>query len=225
MERPGPRGMIESAMRMRIIALLAALSVPVFAAEPSAVFDAHGCRSCHKIGERGGNSGPDLTTVGHRRSRAWLEKWLHSPRAFKPGTKMPEQGLAASDRAALAEFLSAQTGQAWKGAKPWDKSADKGKTIYSRAGCVACHGSAGIGGHPNPGAHGDIIPALAPLMSTYTKDELISRIKRGSVPETHGGPPAATDMPAWAGVLTDAEIATVADYLLTLATTDPKDDF
>ena len=208
-------------MRRLLLAYFLTSTPGVFAAETGRLFDAHGCRSCHKIGERGGNSGPDLTMVGHRRPRAWIEKWLASPRAYKHDTKMPEQGLPASDRAALADFLSAQKGQAWTGARPWQD----GREIYTRAGCAACHGAAGIGGHPNPGAHGDIIPALPVLLSTYKKDELISRLKRGSVPETHGGPPAVVDMPAWDGVLSASELDALADYLLTLAKTDPKDEF
>lgn len=214
--------MIESGMRPWLLLSLA-LAAPASAATPASLFDAHGCRSCHKVGDRGGNAGPDLTMIGIRRSAAWLDQWLASPRAFKHDTKMPEQGLKAGDRAGLVEFLSAQKGQAWRTKRPW--KAGDGKAIFNRAGCVACHGAGGIGGHPNPGAHGDMIPALPALLSTYTKEELISRIKRGSVPETHGGPPAAVDMPAWAGVLDDAELDALADYLMTLAKTDPKDEF
>jgi cytochrome c551/c552 len=198
-----------------------------FAAEPAALFDAHGCRSCHKIGDRGGNSGPDLTLVGVRRPRAWIEKWLDSPRDVKHGTLMPEQGLSLTNRGALSGFLSEQKGQAWLRRKPWDGASapEKGRTIYVRAGCVACHGPAGRGGHPNLGAHGGIIPALAPLMSTYKKDELITKIRRGVVPETHDGPPAEVNMPGWEVVLTDAETDALADYLLSLSSADPKSDW
>ena len=216
--------MIEWRMRSLWAALFFAFAPAAFAADAAARFDAHGCRACHKIGARGGNSGPDLTLVGHRRPKAWLEKWLASPRAYKHDTEMPEQGLSASDRAALAGFLSAQRGQAWGASRPW-KAAGDGREIYLRAGCVACHGPAGRGGHPNPGAHGGVIPALAPLMGTYTKDELISRIRRGVVPEVHDGPPADVSMPGWDEVLDAAELGALADYLLTLARPDPKDDF
>lgn len=216
--------MIEWPMVPGALALILAASTASASPAPAARFDAHGCRACHKIGPRGGNAGPDLTMVGHRRPQAWLEKWLASPRAYKHDTEMPEQGLSASDRAALAGFLSAQKGQAWGGSRPW-RAAGDGRTIYVRAGCVACHGPAGRGGHPNPGAHGDVIPALAPLMGTYKKDELIWKLRRGVVPETHGGPPADVDMPGWDGVLDEAELGALADYLLTLAKTDPKDDF
>jgi cytochrome c553 len=210
---------------MTALALL--LSVAVSASEPSKLFDAHGCRSCHKVGYKGGNSGPDLTMVGHRRPKDWLERWLASPRHFKKDARMPEQGLAASDRAALADWLSRQQGRAWQAEEPWDELKDplkKGKTIYDRAGCVGCHGPAGRGGHPNPGAHGGVIPALGPLMGTYTAAELKARIKQGVVPETHGGAPAAVSMPGWEGVLDETELDALAAYLLTLATADTSKD-
>lgn len=214
-------------MRAWVVTIILVAAPAVSASEPAARFDAQGCRSCHKLGERGGNSGPDLTMVGIRRSAEWLSKWLASPRAYKHDTTMPEQGLSASDRGALADFLAAQKGQAWGARRPWDMvyGAARGRLIYARAGCIACHGVQGGGGHPNPGAHGDIIPELPALLATYKKDELISRIKRGAVPETHGGPPAAVNMPAWEGVLSPGELDALADYLLTLAKADPKDDF
>jgi len=208
-------------MRRLLLAYFLTLAPDVFAGNPAALFDAHGCRSCHKLGERGGNSGPDLTMVGLRRPRAWIDKWLASPRAYKHDTMMPEQGLPSADRAALAEFLSAQKGQGWTSGRPWTD----GRTVYVRAGCAGCHGAGGLGGHPNPGAHGGIIPALPALLATYKKDELISKLKRGAVPEVHDGPPAEVNMPGWDGVLSASELETLADYLLTLAKTDPTDDF
>ena len=217
--------MIESGMRSWLMIWL--LAAPASAANPASLFDAHGCRSCHKIGERGGNSGPDLTLVGHRRPQVWIETWLASPRAYKHDTEMPEQGLSVSDRAALAEYLAQQKGQKWT-RRPWLTGLGtpySGRQIYQLAGCVACHGPAGRGGHPNPGAHGGLIPALAPLMATYKKEELISRIRRGVIPEVHAGPPALVNMAGWDGVLNDAELDALAAYLLTLAKTDPKDEF
>lgn len=211
---------------MTALALL--LAATALAAEPAALFDAHGCRACHKVGYRGGNAGPDLTFVGHRRPRAWLDKWLASPRHHKADTRMTEPGLHPSDRAALAGWLSRQRGSAWGDVEPWDAVAEplrKGETVYARAGCVACHGPAGRGGHPNPGAHGGIIPALAPLMATYTADELKAKIKKGVVPEVHDGPPAEVDMPGWEGLLDEPELDALAAYLLSLAQDQPKSEW
>jgi mono/diheme cytochrome c family protein len=195
--------------------------------EDSSRFDAAGCRACHRIGPRGGGSGPDLTLVGLRRPRGWIENWLKSPRAWKSDTKMPEQGLSDADRGALADFLSAQKGQAWDSGRPWDvlPSTEKGRAIYVRAGCVACHGPQGSGGHPNPGAHGDAIPALAKLMDTYTAAELKTKIRDGVTPDGHDGMTPAVVMPAWKNILSDDDLDALTAYLLSLAASQPKQDW
>jgi mono/diheme cytochrome c family protein len=193
----------------------------------AARFAPAGCSACHRIGPRGGESGPDLTLVGFRRPRAWIESWLKSPHAWKSDTLMPEQGLSAADRGALADFLSAQKGQGWSDGPPWTSLPDseKGRAIYIHAGCIACHGVAGRGGHPNPGAHGDIIPALAPLMGTYTSDELKTKIKDGVIPDGHDGQTPAVVMPAWKNILSEPELGALTSYLLSLAGSQPKSDW
>ncbi|MDE2509717.1 MAG: cytochrome c [Elusimicrobia bacterium] len=201
---------------------------PARAGDGLARFDAAGCRACHRIGSRGGDAGPDLTLVGVRRPRAWIALWLKSPHAWKPDTKMPEQGLSDADRGALADFLAAQKGQAWGEERPWrgaEPGEISGRAVYLRAGCVACHGPAGRGGHPNPGAHGDVIPALAPLMSTYNKEELKAKIRNGVVPETNDGRTAAVVMPPWKDVLDDDELDALTTYLLSLGEGQPKSDW
>ena len=195
--------------------------------EGAARFDAAGCRACHRLGPHGGDSGPDLTLVGFRRPRTWIANWLKSPRVWKPGTKMPDQGLSDADRGALADFLSTQKGQAWGEERPWMSlpAAERGRAIYVRAGCIACHGAAGRGGHPNPGAHGDIIPALAPLMGTYTYDELKAKIKYGVTPDGHDGLTPVVGMPAWKNILSEDELDALTKYLLSLAESQPKPDW
>jgi mono/diheme cytochrome c family protein len=203
------------------------LAVSAAANEGIERFDASGCRSCHRIGPRGGDAGPDLTLVGFRRPRAWIENWLKSPRAWKPDTRMTEQGLSDADRGSLADFLSAQKGQAWGGDRPWTElpAAEKGRAIYARAGCIACHGVDGRGGHPNPGTHGGVIPALAPLMGTYTAAELKAKIKQGVIPESHQGMTPSVIMPPWKDILSDEELDALTSYLLGLAASQPKQDW
>lgn len=188
----------------------------------TARFDAAGCAACHRIGPRGGQSGPDLTLVGIRRPRSWIANWLKSPNAWKHTTLMPEQGLSDADRGALAEFLSEQRGQAWDGVRPWASLSglEKGRAVYVHAGCIACHGVAGKGGQPNPGAQGGVIPALAPLMGTYTADELKTKIEDGASSDG-----AAVAMPAWKNVLSDGELDALTKYLLSLAESQPKSDW
>ena len=97
-----------------------------------------------------------------------------------------------------------------------------GRGIYAAAGCAACHGAGGRGGHPNPGAVGGVIPALPGLLSSYTKEELLEKLRRGAVPATGGGPPAA-EMPGWEGILSAPELGALADWLLSIAVAG-KDD-
>ena len=114
-------------------------------ASPSnrAVFEAAGCRSCHRVGGKGGDAGPDLTLVGHRRSRAWLEVWLSKPSAWKADTRMPDPRLAPGDRAAIADYLASLKGPGlWR--RPGLSGAELGRAVYRKAGCAACHGGAGL---------------------------------------------------------------------------------
>jgi mono/diheme cytochrome c family protein len=197
-------------------------------ADGRALFGSHGCEACHRIGPRGGSAGPDLTFVGLRRPQPWLAAWLENPRRWKPGTTMPQQGLPAADRAELAYYLSTQWGQAWGKDRPWrDVVGDvaRGRAVYVRAGCVACHGTEGRGGQPNPGAPGDVIPALAPLMSTYTRWELKTRIRGGAAAQGQGGLTPAVDMPAWKDALSDEDMDALSTYLLSLAESQPKSEW
>ena len=159
-----------------------------------ALFDAAGCRSCHKVGETGGNTGPDLTLAGFRRSREWLSRWLESPRAWKPGTLMPEPRLPAEAREAIADFLSER--RPWTGAPTPEKA-------FVKAGCAACHGARGRGGDP-------VAPALAKSAGTYGLKELAELIRDGKP----GGP---VPMPAWKEVMSEAEIEGLARYVAGLA--------
>lgn len=210
------------------LAFLLLAPAPARAADAaSARFDAAGCRACHRVGPYGGDAGPDLTLVGARRPQSWIAAWLRSPRHWKADTRMPEQGLALTEREFLASWLSQRRGQDWGGVRPWSglTGAPEGKSIYARAGCVACHGPAGRGGHPNPGAHGGVIPALAPLMGTYKTDELKAKLRRGVVPEVHGGPPAAVVMPPFKEIFSEDELGALTAYLLSLGEGQPKTDW
>lgn len=205
--------------------LLLLLALPCLAAEPGrALFDAAGCRACHRIGERGGNSGPDLTLVGLRRGRPWLDRWLASPAAWKPDTLMPDFKLRPGAADALAGYLASLDGRSgpppsWRGPRAPAEPAALGRLIYDRAGCVACHGPRGSGGHPNNNVPGGAIPALKDLAPTYTEAELVERIRRGKRPdkEDPGGPEPLVAMPAWGSVLGEAELRAVAAYLKTFA--------
>ena len=194
-----------------------------------AYFTQVGCSSCHRVGGAGSAVGPDLTLVGFRHSPQWLEVFLKDPQAWKPGTSMPDKRLSPAARGAIVSYLAELKGQDWpKGGRPWDGAAgfERGRLLFLRAGCVACHGQGGAGGYPNNNVAGGKIPALNNVHETYTKLELVAKIKRGvpsPVMADPKGPAPLVFMPAWGSVLDDSEIDSLADYLLTLKPEHPAE--
>lgn len=209
---------------LAVVALLAAACGPSAPADPKtagkAYFSQAGCASCHRVGDLGSAVGPDLTLVGFRHSQEWLERFIKDPQAWKKDTLMPNKLLSDEAVKALALFLAEQKGQAWT-AKPWDsaKPEDKGRLIYARAGCVGCHGVGGAGGYPNTNVKGGLIPKLNTVYETYTKPELIVKVKKG-VPHPEKADPKGAEplvwMPTWSEKLSDDEVGAVVDYLMTL---------
>jgi cytochrome c oxidase subunit 2 len=74
------------------------------------------CASCHALRGTGANGqvGPDLTHVGSRSTLAALvlpntpramAHWLRNPQGVKPGNRMPDLGLNASDVRTLTAYL------------------------------------------------------------------------------------------------------------------------
>ncbi len=189
-----------------------------------AYFTQAGCASCHKIGDAGSAVGPDLTLIGFRHSSEWLDLFIKDPQAWKKNTLMPNKRLSDSARTAIVDYLKELKGQDWpSGARPWDTASligdpvARGRVIYSRAGCVGCHGIEGAGGYPNNNVKGGMIPALNKVGEGYNKDELIMKIKKGVLhPEKAdlAGPPPLIAMPAWGEKLDAQELDALADYLL-----------
>lgn len=65
-----------------------------------------GCYGCHIVGKMGTPIGPELSHVGAKYSRAYLERWLRDPAAQRPSAHMPALELSEQQLKALAAFLS-----------------------------------------------------------------------------------------------------------------------
>lgn len=64
-----------------------AAGAPAAAGDPvkgQQVYVAEKCSVCHKIGEAGGKTGPDLTSIGTKRDAVWLAKYLPAPTPIDP---------------------------------------------------------------------------------------------------------------------------------------------
>jgi mono/diheme cytochrome c family protein len=66
----------------------------------------NGCHGCHTVGVVGTPIGPDLSHVGAKYPRAFLERWLRDPAAVHPAGHMPRLELTDAQISALAAFLA-----------------------------------------------------------------------------------------------------------------------
>lgn len=103
------------------------------------------CTACHAAPESWqerlkSKQAPDLTGVGSRLDEDTLWLMVRSPQTRKKGTQMP--GLFAGEEGddekveALVEYLRASKKEA---PKMPAGNADRGKDLYHKVGCVACH--------------------------------------------------------------------------------------
>jgi nitric oxide reductase subunit C len=72
-----------------------------------AIYKTQGCSACHRIGGVGGTIGPDLSMVGKRRDKEWIEAQIRDPRSHDPKSIMPSFAkLPDKDIDDLADYLS-----------------------------------------------------------------------------------------------------------------------
>ncbi len=117
------------------------------------VFETNGCRGCHKLGGTGGLIGPELDTVGARRTPDWLRKHFTDPASVTPGSGMPPQKLSEPDLEAITLFMLSQTGGGLPGYYASMKvipSATEGRKLFEQKGCIGCHSIANRGGKIGP---------------------------------------------------------------------------
>lgn len=117
------------------------------------VFEASGCRGCHKLGGTGGIIGPELDKVGARRSPEWLKKHFLAPSAVTAGSAMPPQKFSDSDLDAIVLFMLSQTGESAPGYYASMKvipSAEQGQRLFVQKRCIGCHMVAGVGERIGP---------------------------------------------------------------------------
>lgn len=71
------------------------------------VFKNNGCSACHMINGIGGRVGPDLSKVGSRRDKEWLEEQIKNPKSHNPDSIMPGFAhLPERDIKDIVDYLS-----------------------------------------------------------------------------------------------------------------------
>ncbi len=67
---------------------------------------ADGCTGCHKLGGKGGASGPDLSKIGAQDKAAEIAAKLKNPKAKNPKSIMPPSRRPDKEIAAMAAYLA-----------------------------------------------------------------------------------------------------------------------
>lgn len=168
------------------------------------------CARCHTSGtaaDKDSKTAPILDGIGSRIKHSYLEKFINDPHGAKPGTKMPNLlgGLDEVERKATATALAhylASTGTPSQ-ARPDRKGIAEGRELYSKVGCVACHGTRDAKGDTD-----NLFATTVPLGDLKEKYTLVSL--RTFLENPHDTRPSGR-MP---GLLSIKESNDVANYLL-----------
>lgn len=107
------------------------------------------------------------------------------------------------------------------GKSSWKESPDslvRGKRIFDRYGCAACHGPGGKGGVKNPNSQGGEIPRIDKVKEGFTEEEIKKVILEGRVPQKEDvrGPAPPLWMNAWKKVMGENELDDLVKYLFSL---------
>jgi mono/diheme cytochrome c family protein len=127
------------------------------------------CSFCHRIGDSGGDVGPDLTRVGSKpvfqfdfrniegrtTVATWMMEHFQDPSRVSPGSTMPDYRLGDEDIRDLTIYMLSLTGEDLPSkyrlpALPLEEeeivAASPGEELYLEA-CAVCHGRDGEGRH------------------------------------------------------------------------------
>ena len=103
---------------------------------------------------------------------------------------------------------------------PVDPALDRGRQLYEKYSCIACHGAGGAGGVHNANAQtGGMINGVRFVAETYTKEDLAKKILEGVpvVPKADpNGPNPPLAMPSYRGIIGVEEMRELVDYLFSL---------
>ena len=101
-----------------------------------------------------------------------------------------------------------------------DTAVARGRAVYERYGCVACHGSDGKGGFANLNSETEgKVPGVTFVAEGFTRGELRKKILDGFAAvgkKDPNGPRPPYRMPGWSGQMSDAELGDLVEYLWSL---------
>ncbi len=126
--------------------------------------------------------------------------------------------VAAGSVESRLRVEAAKAGTARTG--PLDPALDRGRQLYEKYSCIACHGVGGVGGVYNANAQtGGMINGVRFVAETYTKQDLAKKILDGVpvVPKADpNSPTPPLAMPSYRGIVGVEEMRELVDYLYSL---------
>ncbi|HJP17272.1 MAG: hypothetical protein CMD96_03615 [Gammaproteobacteria bacterium] len=119
------------------------------------LFKEFDCFGCHRIGNVGGNVGPELTHEGRygHRDPDWLFRHFKDPEAVSPDTVMPDFDFTDEQAQDLTMYMLSLTDEKIAGffsAKAMIPDISTGRGLFQEKGCIGCHSIAGKGGKIGP---------------------------------------------------------------------------
>lgn len=176
------------------------------------------CLGCHRLGDDGGRIGPDLTSVGARRSAEEIAALIRDPQGIVPGVVMPPVPMPEAWRGLIVAYLAERVTDAGARSAPLPRPpeatsrVEPAATLYARY-CAACHGAQGRG----DGANAEYLPVRPTVhadrahMATRSDDALFDAIFAGGY--VVGRSPR---MPPFGQLLTRDEIRALVRHLRAL---------
>jgi cbb3-type cytochrome c oxidase subunit III len=186
----------------------------------------YACGQCHGYRGRGGVSPyvPALNVIGkvitEQRLRQIIDHGLgESANPTRPYMPVWRGVIPKSKISELVAYIHAGFPTV-PSAKPVQVPANaalavQGKALYTKNGCVNCHGEAGRGGVPNPQSPDKTIPPLsgADFFKEFNTDKkILDVVRSGSVI----GRAPIVSMPHWGGILSQHDLKALLAYIKSL---------
>jgi cbb3-type cytochrome oxidase cytochrome c subunit len=143
------------------------------------LFEEHGCKNCHIAPAGSGlvdHTGPDLSEIGKRAYPGWLDAWLADPAKLRKHTTMPklfaDDAKGKAERYAVVRYLTSLGGPLTDNLKLPNmkeevQSSNRGKALFTTAGCAACHANTPNAPTKKPREDDDPPPPFDALGSIY----------------------------------------------------------
>lgn len=192
--------------------------------EGKQIFASKNCGSCHQtvgparektIEDQLAKKGPELWYAGIKFQKPFLQKWLADPKPIRGMeyyslTKKNAGNhlrLSKGEADNVAEYLMSLVSADFKPAGIKPKNSPQGRLVFEKKqGCAGCHevnkGGKTVGGLTGPTMVGVSVRLQADWIYAYLANPKVFK--------------PVKDMPTYAGILSDAEIKTLAEFVSSL---------